>query len=714
MFSKRSLPILLLVLGCGIFIAFRTLGRNENPPTKYEKILRHVGEMLTQIHYSPKDINDKFSKEVYKKYLETVDPYKNILLQSDVDELKKFETKVDDEILGAAVQFVPAVSEVIKRRMAETQKMYKEILTQPFDFSKEESVVLDVEKLSFPKTESERVESWRKRLKYLALDRYVDLLDTQEKNKLLKDSARSVVKTNVDLEKEARVKVVRIMDRTYDRMKFKVNDDDRFNDYVNIITNSMDPHTTFFPPVDKRAFDEEVSGHFFGIGASLREEDGAIKVGTLISGSPAGKSGEIQIGDAIMKVGQGAEEPVDLTGYAVQDAVKLIRGKKGTEVRITLKKSDGAMKVVSMVRAEIIPDDTYARSVTVNNGKSKIGYILLPSFYADFENPKAAQSFDDVKKEVIKLKAEKVDGIIIDLRNNGGGALSDVINMAGLFIEDGPIVQVKDRDGRPSVLRDRDRSVLYDGPLAVMVNEFSASASEIFAAAIQDYKRGIIIGSTSTYGKGTVQRVIGLEKEAGFIASNSDLGAIKLTLQKYYRINGGSVQLKGVYSDIVLPDLYEKVKLREKDDPDALPWDEIQRADYTTWKSGLDLKSIQNSSLARVSTNSAFNVIKTNTEWLAKQNDKVYSLKLDKFRSEKKAISATYKQLETLNKLPKELNISPLTGEEKRFTSDKDKEERFSAWMKNVRNDIYLNEAVNVVNDMVLQKNVAVVNSTNK
>lgn len=703
---------MLLVLGCGIFIAFRTLGTNENPPTKYEKILRNVGEMLTQIHYSPKDINDKFSKEVYNKYLEAVDPYKNIMLQSDVDFLKKFETKIDDEILGAPVQFVPAVSEIIKKRLAETEKLYKEILLQPFDFSKDETVTMDPEKLTFPKTEEERKESWRKRLKYMALDRYVDLLDNQEKGKSLKDSsaATSPVKSNTELEKEARSKVGRIMDRMYDRMKFKVNDDDRFNDYVNIITNSMDPHTSFFPPVDKRAFDEEVSGHFFGIGASLREDDGAIKVGTLITGSPAGKSGEIQIGDAIVKVAQGGEEPVDLTGYAVQDAVKLIRGKKGTEVRLTLKKSDGAMKVVSLIRDEIIPDDTYARSVIVNNGKSKIGYILLPSFYADFDNPKAAQSFDDVKKEVIKLKVEKVDGIIIDLRNNGGGALSDVINMAGLFIEDGPIVQVKDRDGRPSVLKDRDKTVLYDGPLAVMVNEFSASASEIFAAAIQDYKRGIIIGSTSTYGKGTVQRVIGLDKEMGFVANNSELGAIKLTLQKYYRINGGSVQLKGVYSDIVLPDLYEKVKLREKDDPDALPWDEIQRADYTTWKAGYDLKAIQSSSSMRVNNNNAFNIIKTNTEWLAKQNDKIFSLKLDKFRSEKKAVSATYKQLETLNKLPKELTVNTLTGEETKFTSDKDKEERFTSWMKTVRNDIYLNEAVNVVNDMVTQKNLAVAN----
>jgi len=708
MFSKRSLPILFLLLGCGVFIAFRTFGTIENPPTKYEKILRNVGEMLKEIHYSPKDINDKFSKEVFRKYLDAVDPMKNILLQADVQNLKKYENTIDDEILGGPVQFVPAVAELVKRRMLETDQVYKDLLAQPFDFTKDESVVLDPEKLNFPNTEAERKDAWRKRLKYMVLDRYADLLDTQEKNKG-KDGY--VSKTNEELEKDARNKVLNIMDRIYNRVKFKISDDDRFNDFVNIITNSMDPHSTFFPPVDKRFFDEQMSGRFFGIGASLRLEENVIKIGTLIAGSPAWKSGQVQAGDIITKVAQGNEEPVDLTGYEVEDAVKLIRGKKGTEVKLTLKKSDGVLKVVSLIRDEIVQDETFARSVIVDNGKSKIGYILLREFYADFENPKGARSFDDVKKEVVKLKTEKVDGIILDLRFNGGGSLYDVVQMAGLFIEEGPIVQVKDRDGKPSVLRDKDKSVLYDGPLAVMVNELSASASEIFAAAIQDYKRGVIIGSTSTYGKGTVQRNIGLDRDLGpALAANSELGTIKLTLQKFYRINGGSTQLKGVYSDIVLPDDLEYVKIREKDDPDALPWDTIQRADYNTWKASYDLKSIENASDSRVTNNNVFNLIKKNAAWLAKQNDKVYSLQLDKFRNEKKQISAANKELEALiNKLPKEINVNTLTGEENKFASDKDKEERMIAWRKSLKNDIYLNEAINVVNDMAQKSSTAAV-----
>ena len=402
-------------------------------------------------------------------------------------------------------------------------------------------------------------------MKFLVLERYADLREQREKNK---GKEGYVAKTDADLEKEARERVQKIMDRSYDRLKRKFDDEDSFNAYVNTITETMDPHTTFFPPVEKRYFDEQMSGRFFGIGASLREEDGNIKIATLLTGSPAWKSGEITAGDFIIKVAQGKEEPVDITGFIVEDAVKLIRGKKGTEVRLQIRKSDGVIKTVTLVRDEIVQDETFAKSAVINTPKGKIGFIYLPEFYADFDNPKGARCSDDVRKEVIRLKEQKVDGIIIDLRNNGGGSLYDVVQMVGFFIEDGPIVQVKDRDGKPQVYRDRDKTVLYDGPLGVMVNEFSASASEIFAAAIQDYNRGIIIGSTTTYGKGTVQRNIGLDKTLGILEPNSELGTIKLTLQKFYRINGGSTQLRGVSSDIALPDVLEYSPLREKNNPE--------------------------------------------------------------------------------------------------------------------------------------------------
>ena len=710
MFSKKSLPVIALLLCAGLVVGFKSLGwGGGTPPTKYEKILHNIGDMLSQIHYSPKKIDDNFSKEIFKKYLsDKIDQQKNIFLQSDITQLKKFETRLDDEILGGPVEFVPAVSEIYKKRILESEQYYKEYLSKPFDFTKDETVNFDPDNINYPATAEDKKEAWRKRMKFLVLERYVDLREIREKNK---GKEGQVAKSDAEIEKEARERVQKIMDRSYDRLKKKFDDEDSFNAYVNTITETMDPHTTFFPPVEKRYFDEQMSGRFYGIGASLREEDGNIKIATLLTGSPAWKSGEITAGDFIIRVGQGKDEPVDITGFMVEDAVKLIRGKKGTEVRLQIRKSDGTLKVVSLIRDEIIQDETFAKSAVINTEKGKIGFIYLPEFYADFDNPKGARCSDDVRKEVIRLKEQKVDGIIIDLRNNGGGSLYDVVQMVGFFIEDGPIVQVKDRDGKPQVYRDRDKTVLYDGPLGVMVNEFSASASEIFAAAIQDYNRGIIIGSTTTYGKGTVQRNIGLDKTLGILEPNSELGTIKLTLQKFYRINGGSTQLRGVSSDITLPDVLEYSPLREKNNPDALPWDEIQKADYHNWRYSLDLNPIKKASNSRISASPSFNIIRENAEWLSKQNDKEYTLNLKKYQEEQKEIRNRVKQIDSLNKTPSEVNVEALADDLKKFQYDEGKSERFKQWIKNLRSDIYLDESVKVINDMIIQNNLVYNNS---
>ena len=702
----KRLPIVIMMVVAGSFLAFRTMGTgtrtSSNPPSKYEKILKLVGEMLSQAHYSPQDFNDAFSKKVYRKFMADLDPEKNMYLQSDIKLLNKFETKIDEELKGAPVEFFLEAGKVFNKRMEESSVLYNEILAKPFDFTTEEEVILDADKLDYASTDAERNDRWRKKMKFMTLERYVDLQDVREKNK---GKEGFVVKTDAELEKDARDRVKKIMDRIFERYRFKFTDDDKFNLFVNAITTTMDPHSEFFPPVDKRYFDEEMSGTFFGIGASLQYDDGNIKVSSVLSGSPASKSGEIQPGDVIMKVAQGKEEPVDLTGFVVTDAVKVIRGKKGSEVRLTIKKADGSIKIVTLTREKIVQDETYARSAIVKQAGSKIGYIYLPEFYANFEDPNGARCFVDVANEVKKLKEEKVDGIVIDLRNNGGGSLYDVVQMAGLFIDEGPIVQVKDRENKASVLRDKDNNILYTGPLAVMVNEFSASASEIFAAAIQDYNRGIIVGSTSTYGKGTVQRQIGLD-ENGFSMSNADLGTVKLTLQKFYRINGGSTQLNGVYSDIVLPDNLEQLKVREKDDKDALPWDEINKASYKNWNPGYDLKTIQQLANQRLESEPTFKLIKESTEWLSRQNDKQYALQIDKYRTEQKLIRTTVKQMESLLKLKDSLNVSPLTNEVNRYDDDKNKKERFVLWIKSLQEDIYLDQAIKVMNDMIAQQNL--------
>ncbi len=703
MFNKKSLPVVLVIFVAGIFAAFQTIGLGKPPATKYEKILRQVGVMLEQGHYSPKKIDDAFSKEIFSKYLEAIDPEKQIFLKSDVAQLRQFENKIDDEIHGSPLQSFQAISDVYAKRLLEYLAAYKGILDKPFNFDVDETLVDDKSKMDFPATEKERMDIWRKRLKYQVLVRYADLLATNEKNKGQKEYKS---KTNVEMEKEAREKVLQSTNRIAERLRNKFTEEDRFNEFVNTITSCMDPHTTFFPPIEKRSFDEQMSGRFYGIGASLRQEEGNIKILTLVAGSPAWKSGQIQVGDIITKVGQGNEEPLDMAGYDTEDAVKIIRGKKGTEVRLTLKKTDGTTKVVSLIRDEIVLDETFARSAIVNEGSRKIGYIYLPEFYADWERPNGAKSAEDVAKEIQKLKAEQIDGIIIDLRNNGGGSLFDVIQMVGLFIDEGPVVQVKDRQGVPSVLRDKDKGVLYDGPLAVMVNEFSASASEIFAAAIQDYKRGVIIGSTSTYGKGTVQRNIGLDGgRSGLLASNDDasanLGTVKLTLQKFYRINGGSTQLKGVTPDIVLPDQFEYLQYREKDNPDALQWDEIARAKYTPWSNGADISTIKQTEEGRIKSDSTFEQIKANTRLLSELNDKVYTLNLKKYQEEQKQIREIVRQIDKLTKTDKANPVELLPADVSRFSNDEVKLERQQQWLKNLKSDIYLNETVSIVNNII-------------
>src|SRR5215213_3375952 len=708
MLDMKRLPILIVMVIAGVFLAFNTMGTTNTkiPPSKYEKILQIVGEILAQGHYSPKDINDEFSKKVFYKYFEELDPDKNIFMQSDIASLDKYSTKVDDEIKGAPVQFFLEASKIFNKRAEESSAIYKEILSKPFDFSVNESIVTDSKKINFGSSQAERREQWRKRLKYLTLQRFVDLQEARESNK---GKEGFVVKTDVELEKEAREKVRIAMDRIFERYRLKFNDDDKFSVYVNTITSMMDPYTEFFPPVDKRYFDEQLSGSFYGIGAQLTYDEGNIKIASVLPGGPAQKSEQIEVGDIVVKVAQGKETPVKLTGNNVTDAVKIIRGQKGTLVNLTSRKKDGTLKAISLVRDKIVQDESYVRSAVINQGTSKIGYIYLPEFYANFDDPNDPhRSSVDVAAEVKKLKEEKVDGIVIDLRNNGGGSLYDVIQIAGLFIDQGPIVQVKDREGQPQVMRDKDGGVLYDGPLTVMVNEFSASASEIFAAAIQDYGRGVVIGSTSTYGKGTVQRSFGLDPESNFMSTNSDLGSLKLTLQKFYRISGGSTQQKGVVPDVIVPDYYEYLKLRERDNWNALKYDEISKANYTMWQPGFNFQTVKSLANQRIANDSVFSLIKQETDLLAQQNDKEYPLEIGEFRKEQKLTRDAVKRIEKLVKLDKAMQVSFLKQDESRYISaDKDKTERYKQWLTNISKDIYVDEAVKLITDMVIQQNLA-------
>lgn len=687
-----------------VFMAAMPL--QNDPPTKNEIILRTVGAMLEQGHYSPKRIDDAFSKEIFTEYLKRIDPSKRVLLEKDINKLSKYETKIDDEIHGAPLDFFAALDEIYKARLVEAEDIYKQLIDKPFTFEKDENIELDWDKVGFASSETERKDRWRKYLKFQTLERYNDLLEQQEKNKTKADF---VAKTNEALEVEARGKVKKAMDKYFDRLKNKFDENERFAVFVGTITNEMDPHTDFFPPVEKRSFDERLSGRFFGIGALLMQEDDKIKIRSVTAGGPAWKSGEIQANDIILKVAQGSGEPEDLTGSTTDDAVKIIRGAEGTEVRITIQKPDGTQKVIPIIRAELKLDETFARSAIINSGKNKIGVIDLPAFYADFQRPQAARCSKDVAKEVEKLKAEGVDGIIIDIRDNGGGSLQEVVNMVGLFIKTGPVVQIRDRAGRPSQMGDNDPSVLYDGPLAVLVNERSASASEIFASAIQDYKRGIVIGSSSTYGKGTVQRAF----PVGGMGNGSgagDLGAVHLTLQKYYRVNGGATQLKGVESDIVLTGIYEAYKMREKDSPNALVWDEMAKANYQTWAGAPDLGLLQQKSKERLAGDNVFKQIEANTNILADNRKTSRSLDLKNYKVQLKEIKDVAGKVRDLTKLKTDLSVANLAGDLTVINSDSLKKDRNDFWINFLKKDVYMNETINVMGDMIQQKGMAVKN----
>jgi carboxyl-terminal processing protease len=697
-----------LVLVGGLFFAFNTFNaaNSETSEIRHRKLLSTVGRLLESEHYSPKVIDDKFSKEVFDAYLKTLDPEKNILLQTDIDSLKVFATSIDDEIHGAAIQFEPAANAIYERRAKEIKAIFESIIDKPFDFTTDDSLMVDTDKMSYASNEAERVKRWNQAIKYKVLDRYVSLIEDREKHakakaiadtSKIKDTVKDnfIVKTDEALEADARatikknyIKRFSLLEKTFDKEK-------RFESFLNTITGLMDPHTDYFAPVEKRSFTEQMSGTFYGIGAQLTQDDNGVKIASIQPGGAAWKSGLLVVNDVIVKVAQGAEEPVDVTGYETTEAVKLIRGDLGTEVRLTVRKPDGTNKVVSLIREKIVLDEGFARSAVIQNGNEKIGYILLPDFYADFEREDGARCSKDIAKEVEKLKAEKVKGIIIDVRYNGGGSLYEVVQMVGMFIDKGPVVQIRSKEGRSQILSDETPGILYDGPLVVMVNEFSASASEIFAAAIQDYKRGLIVGSTSSYGKGTVQRNVAFGKPLDAMGIQTEYGAVKLTFQKFYRVTGSSTQRKGVVPDVVFPDDYEFLKYREKDNPSALPWDEMERAKYAPWTSSNEIATIALKANNKIKNDTAAIRFKKNLQWVSAQVDKSVALEINKYRQYKKEIQNVIQQNENILKLKTPMTVTALKADYDKFYNnpDKSKQDRYQAWLKMVAKDIQVSES---------------------
>ena len=575
-------------------------------------------------------------------------------------------------------------------------------MDQPFDFTKKESIQLDDEKNSWAKSQSKLRESWRKSMKYQVMIKISSMMEMQKKAKEKNDTV--VIKSFKELEKSARAKV-RKQNKDYFRRMGQLERKDYFSLYLNAINGSYDPHTSFFPPKDKEDFDIRMSGQLEGIGATLQQKDEYIKVVNIVPGSPSWKQGDLKAGDLILKVAQGDDEPLDLIGMRLDKAVKFIRGKKGTTVKLTVKKVDGSTKVISIIRDVVVIEATYAKSVivTTKDTHKRIGYIYLPSFYVNFNKKGGGRrSADDVLKEINKLKAEGVDGMIIDLRNDGGGSLQDVVTMGGYFIKKGPIVQVKQKGKKAETLSDQDPKIQYDGPLAIMVNSNSASASEIFAAAMQDYGRAVIIGGKQTFGKGTVQRFIDLDRFAPDQMNHfKPFGAEKLTIQKFYRINGGATQLKGVTPDVILPDNFMFIKYGEHELDNYLPWDEIPAANYQPVSSPSTFANVLSLSENRVNNSTQFQLKKEQAQRIKRLRDQtIRSLNFKEFQKLDAKLEEENKKFKDIMKDTTAVIVQPLKVDMDVYLQDTVKTEIAKKWHKALRRDIYLQEAIRVVNDI--------------
>ena len=727
---KLKSPLFFSVAMIGLFVAsympYVNVGEKENI------LLQTLMGGISQLHYSPEEIDDKFSKEVFDLYMERLDGGRRWFTQSEVNMLKAYELSLDEAVTNPNYEFFEKSVELKKAGLERAQTIYREVLATPFDFTITEDIELDGEKKAFAKNEAELTEYWRKSMKYDVMTRLSDQLEKQEKAreageikkedkdgepktaeaiaKEQKDRDELLAKTKEQLEIEAREKTLERYNDWFERLN-QERRTDYMSTYLNAITNVFDPHTSYYLPKDKENFDINMSGTLEGIGARLQQGDEYTKVVSIIPGGPAWKGKELEVEDLITKVTQGGdstEEPLDVTGLRLDDVVAKIRGKKGTEVILTVKRVDGSMKEISIVRDVVILDEGYAKSATLDytDVVDNIGYIKLPRFYADFNRRGGRSCAVDVAKEIEKLNAKNVNGIILDLRNNGGGSLRDVVTMSGLFIEEGPIVQVKKRDRKAEVLSDDDASVLYDGPLIVMVNEFSASASEILAAALQDYGRAVIVGSKNTFGKGTVQRFFDLDSA---IRGNDDvkpLGEVKLTIQKFYRINGGSTQLKGVTPDIILPDNFTYIPTGEQDNEYAMEWTEIPAVDYSqnVYKVN-NMANLKSMSAKRVANNDVFKKVDENAMRLKTQRDDTNStLSIGDYRKEVETLEKQAEKYKDMFQPIDALQVNNLEVDIEEINVDDAKKARNDDWLESIQKDVYIQEVLNIMKDMKTQQ----------
>ena len=671
---------------------------SSDEPNKDRLLVDLVSYVLDKLHYDPKIINDDFSIKVYDEFIEAIDSQKRFLLESDIEILSKYRLLIDDQINSSDITFFNAAYEALINRISEVEEFYDEILDEPFNFDIDEEINLDYENLNYATNLNDLKNLWRKRLKLSALDAYAA---KKEINDDISDSEKSQIKTDEEIENESRSS---IKDNLKDFFQFnsELERFDWFSIYLNSIVTQYDPHTTYLAPEAKEVFDQNISGKFQGIGARLSKTKQQVEIVEIIIGGPVWRDNLLNVGDIIISVAQSEdEEPTEISLMKLSDATDLIKGEKGTKVYLTVKRVDGGVEQVVVTRDIVELEETYAKSSIINDDLSKYGLINLPRFYVDFDDYGERNAATDIKKEILNLKSKGINGLILDLRNNGGGSLKTVVDITGFFIEKGPVVQVKSIGGRKEVLRDNDPSILWDGPLVVLVNEFSASASEILAAALQDYNRAIILGSKQTYGKGTVQNIVDLNN---VISGNTygDLGSLKITTDKFYRVNGGSTQLEGVKSDIIFPNRYSYIDIGEKDLENPLSWDKIDPARYNNSGNIFNYSKVISDSKERINNNEYFALIDEHASWIkSQQDDKIVSLDYLTYKGDLESSKSQNNKLKRIEEFE-----SPYifqwnnTNDNEDVSYNDDIKEIRDRWIESLKKDIYVNEAMNLLRDL--------------
>ena len=695
--SKNIFTLLIAFIMCLASCSF--VSKDFDTSDKDNLIIQLVTYVLDQAHYLDKEINDEFSEKVFDTFLENLDPFKRYFYASDIKEFSKYKYLIDDAFKSPNLDFFNLVYDTYKIRMLESEKIFTDILSKPFDFTKDEVCECDFEQFDYLQTKAQLKDRWRILLKIYMIENYHDEIedDLRKSDKEIDYTPRN----SSLIEKETRETLKETMQQNYTFMSEEMQRSDWFSVYINSFVSQYDPNTSYLDPESKERFDVDMSGNYAGIGARLQKKIDKVEITEVISGGPAWRDNILEKGDAILKVRQDNEdEPVGILNMRLTEAVKLIKGKKGTKVHLTIKKVDGSISEVTVKRDIVLLEETYIKSSIVEKDNNNFGIINIPKFYIDFDNQSNRDAAKDLRSEIERLKEQSIKGLVIDLRNNGGGSLKTVVDMAGMFIKNGPVVQVKYADKEKQVLSDRDRSIIWKGPLVILVNEGSASASEILAAAMQDYKRAIVIGGNQTWGKGTVQNVFPLNRMVRG-NTNGDLGALRYTTQKYYRINGGSVQLEGVKSDINVPYRYKYLDFGEKDSENPLQWDEIGKAEYTTWNSNFDFEKTVEKSNKRMIDNEYLNLVEENAKWIKSVRDnKLINLNYDKFKLELDENSSKTKKFKALNDYSMNYNFKSLPYELDLIKNDSVLGLKRERWHKSLNKDFYIEEALNVLSDL--------------